>query len=90
MPAAHPKVIAVLNQKGGVGKTTVSIHIATALAANTGDGRHKVLLIDADPQGSALVAVAETHQAGIATFDKALAKTARSRRVAAVLVAAAK
>ncbi len=42
-------VIALLNQKGGVGKTTLSIHIATALAGN---GR--VLLIDADPQGSAL------------------------------------
>lgn len=42
-------IISVLNQKGGVGKTTLSIHIATALAA-----QHKVLLIDADPQGSAL------------------------------------
>ena len=42
-------VIALLNQKGGVGKTTLSVHLATALA----DG-HKVLLVDADPQGSAL------------------------------------
>jgi chromosome partitioning protein len=42
-------VIAFLNQKGGVGKTTLSIHIATALADSG-----KVLFIDADPQGSAL------------------------------------
>src|SRR4051794_12783746 len=48
------QVVSLLNQKGGVGKTTLSVHIATALASDTGDGRHKVLLIDADPQGSAL------------------------------------
>jgi chromosome partitioning protein len=47
-------VIALLNQKGGVGKTTLSVHIATALAAGTEPERHTVLLIDADPQGSAL------------------------------------
>jgi chromosome partitioning protein len=46
-------VVALLNQKGGVGKTTLSIHIASALAGEDGS-RHKVLLIDADPQGSAL------------------------------------
>jgi chromosome partitioning protein len=47
-------ILAVLNQKGGVGKTTLSIHIATALAAGAEEERHKVLLIDADSQGSAL------------------------------------
>jgi chromosome partitioning protein len=54
MGGENTKVISVLNQKGGVGKTTLSIHIATALAQDASGGRHKVLLIDADPQGSAL------------------------------------
>ena len=44
------KVISILNQKGGVGKTTLAVHIATGLALK----KKRVLLIDADPQGSAL------------------------------------
>ena len=43
-------IISFLNQKGGVGKTTLAIHVADALARRN----KRVLLVDADPQGSAL------------------------------------
>ena len=69
------KVITLLNEKGGVAKTTMAVHAAAGLAIKG----YKVVLIDADAQGHATIALGRQKEPGFydlivrgAPFDKVL------------------
>src|ERR1051325_6042771 len=71
------KIVAIANQKGGVGKTTTAVNLGAALA----EKRMRVLLIDLDPQANATSALGMQEVENGSIYDPLLGETTISEKV---------
>ena len=83
VPHGHPRILALANQKGGVGKTTTAINLGTALAA-IGE---RVLIVDLDPQGNASTGLGiDRRSRSCSTYDVLVGEAALREAVVATAV----
>jgi chromosome partitioning protein len=83
VPHGHPRILALANQKGGVGKTTTAINLGTALAA-IGE---RVLIVDLDPQGNASTGLGiDRRNRSCSTYDVLVGEAALREAVVATAV----
>jgi chromosome partitioning protein len=83
VPQGHPRILALANQKGGVGKTTTAINLGTALAA-IGE---RVLIVDLDPQGNASTGLGiDRRNRSCSTYDVLIGEASLRESVVATAV----